>query len=71
MTNVIGFDEFRIRPMLEKSLQLFLGDPPDSEFQYGYLAATIAMYREGLNRPASDPLLVEAERLLDLLGGAP
>jgi hypothetical protein len=64
MAEVIDFDATRIEPFLIRLIELFLIDPPDSDYQRGYLAALIITYREGLKREAPDSLLQDAERLL-------
>jgi hypothetical protein len=60
---IIDFDAARLGPFLIRQIELFLIDPPDSDFQCGYLAALIIVYREGLGREAPDGLLQAAERL--------
>ena len=63
MADVIDFDAARIAPYLMSSIEGFLGDPPDTEFQRGYLAALITVYREGLRRDG-DVRIAAAEALL-------
>lgn len=62
---IIDFDARRIQPYLMGSIEQFLGDPPDSEFQRGYLAALLSVYTEGLGRGASDARVKAAEGLLE------
>jgi hypothetical protein len=59
---VIDFDTARIRPYIERAIDGFLADPPDSDFQRGYLAGLLNIYREGLNRP-EDTRIIAAEKL--------
>lgn len=60
---IIDFDSHRVRPFIERAIESFLNDPPDTEFQRGYLGALINVYREGLGRGAQDARLIAAERL--------
>lgn len=63
-TKVIDFDGARIAPWLIRAIEGFLIDPPDRDYQRGYLAALVCAYREGLGRGATDARLAAAERLL-------
>lgn len=64
MANIIDFDGARLAPMLVQAITGFLGDPPDSDFQRGYLAGVLWAYREGLGRGADDARIAAAEKLL-------
>ena len=64
VSNVIDFDAKRIEPFIMRAIEGFLSDPPDSEFQRGYLAALVVSYKEGLGRGTSDARLEAAEKLL-------
>lgn len=64
MSNVVDFEAYRIAPFLMSAIEAFLRDPPDSEFQKGYLAALLIVYREGLGRN-TDGRLDAAERLCE------
>ncbi len=48
----------------------FVCDPPDSDFQKGYLAAALTIANEVLGIPATDPLWAEADALLGGADGA-
>jgi hypothetical protein len=48
---------------IERAIDGFLSDPPDSDFQRGYLAALLNVYREGLGVPASNGRIIAAEKL--------
>lgn len=61
--NIVDLDSARIAPYLASSIEGFLRDPPDSNFQRGYLAALLAVYSEGLGR-RQDARVRAAERLL-------
>ena len=52
MTDVIEFDGMKTRRYLTKTIDGFLRDPPDSDFQCGFLSAVIVVYKEALG---SDP----------------
>lgn len=63
---VLDFDSAKVRPYLEQGIEGFLGDPPDTEFQRGYLAALICVYKEGLSNPRlQDARIVAAEAMLN------
>lgn len=64
MSNVIDLDGARIAPYMIEAIDGFLMDPPDSDFQRGFLAALLVLYREGLGRGASDARLIAADRLV-------
>lgn len=63
MENVIDFDGYKIAPYLVNALEGFINDPPDSPFQRGYLAALIAVYKEGLGKGTDDIRLAVVEKL--------
>ena len=65
MSNIIDFDEVRVRKYLIDALYSFKRNCPDSEYQRGYLAALCAVYREALNG-GSDELLVFCRTLAEL-----
>jgi len=58
---VIDFDAARISTFLMNAIESFFSDPPDSEFQRGYLSALINVYAEGLGR--KDDRIAFAEKL--------
>jgi hypothetical protein len=64
MADIIDFDGARVTPYLKNAIALFLLDPPDTEFQCGFLAALLIVDREGLGHGEKDDLLQNAERLL-------
>ncbi|AOG03091.1 hypothetical protein [Bosea sp. RAC05] len=66
-SNVIDFDARRVEPFVMKAIEGFLNDPPDSDYQRGYLAGLVNVYREGLGRGVSDARLEAADRLLGAL----
>lgn len=65
--NVISFDAEKASRYLERAMFGFLGDPADSDYQRGFLAALLVVYREGLGKGATDDRL----RLLDEMTEAP
>lgn len=50
---------------IAKAFDGFLSDPPDTEFQRGYLAALINVASEGLGWDDTDHRLVVARKILD------
>lgn len=64
MADVIDFDGAKVAPYILAAIDGFLNDPPDSEFQRGFLAALLVTYREGIGRGASDARLMAADRLV-------
>lgn len=48
MSNVVSFDAERVRRYLDDSLLGFMKDPPDDEYQRGFLAALVLIYSEAL-----------------------
>lgn len=54
MAEVISFEGHKAQKFLEKGLVLFHGDPPDSDYQRGYMAALIDTYLDCLNGPLTD-----------------
>jgi|GEM_PF-5575471 len=61
---VLDLDARRVEPYLISTIDGFLGDPPDSDFQRGYLSAMLAVYREAVGRGQSDARVIAAERML-------
>lgn len=61
---VVDFDAGRVRARLTAAIDLFLGDPPDSEYQYGYLAALLSLWREAIDGGTADARVIAAERIL-------
>ncbi len=51
--SVIDFHAVRVAGYIERAIDGFLSDPPDSEHQTGYLSCLLTVYREGLGRGAS------------------
>lgn len=52
MSEIVSFDDSRARKYVERALIGFAGDPPDSDYQRGFLAALAIVYREGLGKVA-------------------
>ena len=46
-----------------RSVQSFLGDPPDNEYQHGFLSAMLAIAKEALGMPQDTYPFAEAEKL--------
>jgi hypothetical protein len=47
-----------------QALESFTSDPPDTEFQRGYLSAMLTLAVEGLGWPDIDPRLVAAGKTM-------
>lgn len=58
---VINFNDSRAERYLTDTLRGFLSDPADNEFQRGYLACALAVYREGINGQALGDWLAKLE----------
>jgi hypothetical protein len=54
---LISFDAEKATRYIEAAFAGYLGDPADSDFQRGYLAALLDLYREGLGKGATDDRL--------------
>jgi hypothetical protein len=61
VTNVISFDGERVTRYLNGIFASYAVDPADTDYQRGFLAAALVIYREGLGKGADDDRL----RLLD------
>jgi hypothetical protein len=59
--NVIDFNGVRAERYIDSAIDGFFNDPPDSNFQAGFLSALIVVKREALGR--SDDKLNAAERM--------
>jgi hypothetical protein len=57
MMEVISFDAEKASRYLERALFAFLGDPADSDYQRGFLAALLVVYEEGLGKGSQDARL--------------
>lgn len=60
---VIALDARRVTPYIVQAIEGFLSDTPDSDYQRGYLAALVAVYREGL-AGTLDARVLAAEKIL-------
>lgn len=54
MGDVVSFDAEKATRYLERAMWSFLRDPADSDYQRGYLAALLTVYREGLDKGEDD-----------------
>jgi hypothetical protein len=48
------------------AIKSFIADPPDTQFQRGYLLALISIHNEALELDPNDPLIQDASNLLKL-----
>lgn len=55
----------RYRDGIREAIEGFITDPPDSDFQAGYLSALIEVARAQLGMLKDDPLLVAGEKALE------
>lgn len=60
--DLVSFDAERASRYIERAFAGFLLDPADSDYQRGYLAALLTLYREGLGKGAEDDRLALLER---------
>lgn len=49
-TNVISFDAYKVRTYLDSTINGFLNDPPEGNFQKGFLSAVIVIWEEALGK---------------------
>lgn len=63
MSRAGDFDGERIASYMLEAIGRFLSDPPNSDFQRGFLAALLVLYREGGRDSSSDARLMAADRL--------
>jgi len=63
MAEIVGFDAHRVRKYLDRAITGFIKDPPDSDYQAGFLGAVCVIYREALNNTTDDRISL-CERML-------
>ena len=61
MSNVTHIEDGKIGRQLRLGILAYLDDPPDSEFQRGYLAALLDLYRDCLEREGDDRVRLAAK----------
>ena len=59
----ISFDAEKASRYIERAFDGFFADPPDSNFQRGFLAALIVLYREGLGKGEGDDRIALLDRM--------
>lgn len=62
MAEVVSFDAEKASRYVEQAFAGYLRDPADSDFQRGYLAALLTLYREGLGKGEGDSRLIVLDR---------
>ena len=62
---IVDLEAHRLRPYVMSSIEQYLGDPPDTDFQRGYLAALLTVYEEGMGQGAGDARVEAARRLAE------
>ena len=48
---VVSFDVEKTSRYVDQALWGFMNDPPSSDYQRGFLAALLVVYREGCGKP--------------------
>ncbi len=66
-SNIVDLDGRRAEHFLLTSVDVFLRNPPQNEFERGFLAALTAVYRQGLRRGEGDARLIAASRLVGVV----
>lgn len=51
MSNVVHFSEKSAERYIQQAIEAFVRDPPDSDFQRGYLEALLVVKREAFINP--------------------
>lgn len=59
---LVSFDAERASRYIERAFGGFLNDPADSDYQRGFLAALLTLYREGLGKGEGDDRLALLDR---------
>jgi hypothetical protein len=59
---IISFDAEKASRYIERAFAGYLNDPADSDYQRGYLAALLTLYREGLGKGEGDDRLTLLDR---------
>lgn len=54
MSEIISFDDAKMRRYIQQAMHGFMIDPADSDYQRGYLAALLNAWSEGLNGATDD-----------------
>lgn len=54
---VIEFETEKASKYVKQALEGYLNDPADSDYQKGFLAALLVVYREGLGKGVGDDRL--------------
>ncbi len=60
-TNVVVFRESTAAKYVEQAIAMFANDPPDNDYQRGYLEALLTIQREAFNPRARLPSPPKAE----------
>lgn len=62
---VVSLDAEKASRYILGGLIGFLGDPPDSDYQRGFLGALLIIYKEGLGKGVGDDRLALPERMCE------
>lgn len=58
--SVTHINDGRLERYIRQTIYGYLNDRPDTDFQLGYLAACLDIYREGLDREGDDRIKLAA-----------
>jgi hypothetical protein len=56
-------DSQKIETYLREAMERFITDPPDDEYQQGFLGALMVIYEEALGMPKDSNILVAVKEL--------
>lgn len=62
MANIIEFQTERASNYIDRAFRSYERDPADSDYQRGFLAAMLVLYREGLGKGVGDDRLELLDR---------
>lgn len=63
MAEVVSFDVEKASRYISQAMNGYLRDPPESDFQRGFLAALVVTYREGLGKGEGSDRLALFEQM--------
>jgi hypothetical protein len=65
MTEIVSFDAEKATRYVANALLSYLGDPPDSDYQRGFLGALLVLYTEGLGKGVGDDRIKLLQEMAD------
>jgi hypothetical protein len=63
MSNVVDFDGRKVRAFLDRAIDGFLIDPPDTPYQRGWCSALVVLYKDALG-DMNDARLAKCEEMV-------